>query len=63
MFKVIKKIFNTVKKIIIFFFKESKYDCVTCIYGTSTGHGYPCCECKGGELFEPDYEYLKETYK
>lgn len=62
MFKAMKKIFNVVKKIVIFCFKKSENDCIACIYSTSTGHGYPCCKCKG-DLFEPNYEYLKETYK
>lgn len=50
-----KSIRDIFVNILSFIFGKSSlqegYDCVNCSYGTSTGYGYPCCECGGGKYF------------
>lgn len=36
-----------IKQILKFLFGKSTYDCINCIYCTSTGHGGPCNYCDG----------------
>ena len=52
--KLLKKIFG-------FVFGKSGNDCVNCIYGTSTGHGYPCCECDGTKYYKDKNEILQTS--
>lgn len=46
------------KRIINFIFGTVTHDCIDCIYGTSTGHGYPCCECDGTKYYKDKNEIL-----
>lgn len=51
--KIIRKVFD-------FLFGKSTHDCINCVYGTSTCHGYPCCECDGTKYYE-DKRFISDN--